>query len=74
MLAFIWDIVNNQKKKKKKKKKKNNLSCRGLVNWWKGEVPPNPFIGLRSARDKSVYFWLWDGYLVLYKAIIVREN
>ena len=29
--------------------------------------------GWRSKRDKSVYFWLGDGYL-LYNAIIVREN
>ena len=39
----------------------------------KGEVPPSPFIGLRFERDKSVYFWLWGGYL-LYNAIIVRQN
>ena len=28
----------------------------------------SPFIGLRSKRDKSVYVWLWGGYL-LYNAM-----
>ena len=31
------------------------------------------FIGLRSERDKSVYFWSWGGYL-LYNAIITRKK
>ena len=25
---------------------------------------PSPFIGLRSERDKSVYFWSWGSYLL----------
>ena len=31
------------------------------------------FIGLRSERDKSVYFWSWEGYL-LYNATITQNK
>ena len=35
----------------------------------KGRGSTEPFIGLRSERDKSVYFLSWGRYL-LYNAII----
>ena len=53
--------------------KGRGLSRRGLVNRWKGEVSPSPFIGLRSEHDKSVYFWSLGSYF-LYNAIITRNN
>ena len=39
----------------------------------KGRGFTEPFIGLRSERDKSVYFWSWCGYL-LYNAIIIGKK
>ena len=39
----------------------------------KGRGFNEPFIDLRSERDKSVYFWSWRGYL-LYNAIITRKK
>ena len=39
----------------------------------KGRGYTEPFIGLRSERDKSVYFWSWGGYL-LYNTIITRNK
>ena len=36
--------------------------------------PMERYIGLRSERDKSVYFWSWGGRDLLYNAIITREK
>ena len=68
----IYQIRNVNRWKSSVDQKINRFS-RELENRWKGEVPPSPFIGLRSEFDKPVYFWLWGGYL-LYNAIIVREK